>query len=133
MYGYNGHCEKLKGVTPCFVWGRGALTVGSVVPKLGGIRGVEILLLTCVYDACCQGGDIASTTTYVDFRTEDGTANAGSDFVFASGTLIFQPGETQRHIDISIIDDDVFEEDEHFFVNLNNARNERETPDASGD
>ena len=85
-----------------------------------------------MHAACRQGGDIASTTTYVDYRTEDGTANAGSDFVFASGTLIFQPGETQRHIDINIIDDDVFEEDEHFFVNLNNARNERDTPEESG-
>jgi len=27
--------DKLKGVTHCFVWGCGALTVGGVVPKLG--------------------------------------------------------------------------------------------------
>jgi len=79
-----------------------------------------------------QGGDIASTTTYVDYRTEDGTANAGSDFVFTTGTLIFQPGETQRHIEISIIDDDVFEEDEHFFVNLSNARNEGDSDKTAG-
>ena len=81
---------------------------------------------------CYQGGDIASTTTYVDYRTEDGTANAGSDFEFSTGTLIFQPGETERHIDIRIIDDDVFEEDEHFFVNLNNARNEGASEAAAG-
>jgi solute carrier family 8 (sodium/calcium exchanger) len=36
--------------------------------------------------------------------------------------LIFQPGETQRQIEISVIDDDVFEEDEHFFVKLSNVR-----------
>jgi len=68
----------------------------------------------------------------VDYRTEDGTANAGSDFTFATGTLIFQPGETERHIEISIIDDDVFEEDEHFFVNLNNVRNEGDTEATTG-
>ena len=80
-----------------------------------------------------QGGDVASTTTYVDYRTEDGTANAGSDFEFTTGTLIFQPGETERHIEIRIIDDDVFEEDEHFFVNLSNARNEGDDETTSGD
>ena len=81
---------------------------------------------------CVQGGDTASTTTYVDYRTEDGTANAGSDYEFTTGTLIFQPGETQRHIDINIIDDDVFEEDEHFFVNLSNARNVGDAETSAG-
>lgn len=32
----------------------------------------------------------------VDYRTEDGTANAGSDYEFAEGTLLFKPGETQK-------------------------------------
>lgn len=29
----------------------------------------------------------------MDYRTEDGTANAGSDYEFAEGTLVFKPGE----------------------------------------
>jgi solute carrier family 8 (sodium/calcium exchanger) len=58
----------------------------------------------------------------VDYRTEDGTANAGSDYEEAEGTLIFGPGETQKQFFISVIDDDVFEEDEHFYVRLANAR-----------
>lgn len=32
----------------------------------------------------------------VDYRTEDGTANAGSDYEFAEGTLLFKPGETLK-------------------------------------
>lgn len=32
----------------------------------------------------------------VDYRTEDGTANAGSDYEFAEGTLVFKPGETVK-------------------------------------
>lgn len=56
----------------------------------------------------------------VDYRTEDGTANAGSDYEEAQGTLIFGPGETQKQFFISVIDDDVFEEDEHFYVRLSN-------------
>lgn len=86
----------------------------------------------CGLHVSSQGGDIASTTTYVDYQTEDGTANAGSDFEYTSGTLIFEPGETERHIEISIIDDDVFEEDEHFFVNLSDARNESSSDTATG-
>lgn len=34
--------------------------------------------------------------TQVDYRTEDGTANAGSDYEFAEGTLVFKPGETVK-------------------------------------
>eukprot|EP00057_Strongylocentrotus_purpuratus_P007467 XP_011661941.1 PREDICTED: sodium/calcium exchanger 3 isoform X4 [Strongylocentrotus purpuratus] len=67
------------------------------------------------------GGDMNSTV-YVDYKSEDGTANAGSDFHYAEGTLIFKPGETHKEIPLSIIDDDIFEEDEHFFVRLNNIR-----------
>ncbi|XP_008297090.1 sodium/calcium exchanger 1-like isoform X5 [Stegastes partitus] len=68
-----------------------------------------------------RGGDLTSTVT-VDYRTEDGTANAGSDYQFAEGTVVFQPGETEKEICIDIIDDDIFEEDEHFLVHLSNVK-----------
>lgn len=58
----------------------------------------------------------------VDYATEDGTANADSDYVPVEGTLVFRPGETQKEIFIKVIDDDVFEEDEHFYVRLSNPR-----------
>lgn len=32
----------------------------------------------------------------MDYRTEDGTANAGSDYEFAEGALLFKPGETLK-------------------------------------
>ncbi|XP_018411511.1 PREDICTED: sodium/calcium exchanger 2 isoform X1 [Nanorana parkeri] len=67
----------------------------------------------------CQGGD-GTSTFYVDYKTEDGSANAGSDYEYSEGTLIFKPGETQKEIKVGIIDDDIFEEDEHFFVRLMN-------------
>nr|XP_033811655.1 sodium/calcium exchanger 2 [Geotrypetes seraphini] len=69
----------------------------------------------------CQGGD-GNSTFYVDYKTEDGSANAGSDYEYSEGTLIFKPGETQKELKIGIIDDDIFEEDEHFFVRLLNLR-----------
>eukprot|EP00066_Takifugu_rubripes_P023989 XP_011613255.1 PREDICTED: sodium/calcium exchanger 3 [Takifugu rubripes] len=68
-----------------------------------------------------KGGDI-NKTIYVDYKTEDGSANAGADYEFTEGTVVFKPGEMFKEIHIGIIDDDIFEEDEHFFVRLGNLR-----------
>ncbi|XP_062296090.1 sodium/calcium exchanger 3 isoform X4 [Scomber scombrus] len=68
-----------------------------------------------------KGGDI-NKTIYVDYKTEDGSANAGADYEFTEGSVVFKPGEMIKEISIGIIDDDIFEEDEHFFVRLNNLR-----------
>ncbi|XP_060791183.1 solute carrier family 8 member 4a isoform X4 [Neoarius graeffei] len=68
-----------------------------------------------------HGGD-SGCTVKVDYRTEDGTANAGSDYEFAEGTLVFKPGETIKELTVGVIDDDIFEEDEHFYVHLSNPR-----------
>lgn len=56
----------------------------------------------------------------VDYYTEDGSAEAGSDYIEAKGTLLFTPGIDERFIKIEIIDDDVFEQDERFFIRLKN-------------
>ncbi|XP_040054686.2 sodium/calcium exchanger 3 isoform X2 [Gasterosteus aculeatus] len=68
-----------------------------------------------------KGGDV-NKTIYVDYKTEDGSANAGADYEFSEGTVVFKPGEMIKEINIGIIDDDIFEEDEHFFVRLSNLR-----------
>ncbi|XP_077178736.1 sodium/calcium exchanger 3 isoform X4 [Paroedura picta] len=68
-----------------------------------------------------KGGDM-SKTVYVDYKTEDGSANAGADYEFTEGTVVLKSGETQKEFSIGIIDDDIFEEDEHFFVRLSNLR-----------
>ncbi|XP_077262583.1 sodium/calcium exchanger 3 isoform X2 [Temnothorax americanus] len=66
------------------------------------------------------GGDLNRPCT-VDYYTEDGSAEAGSDYVSAKGTLTFEPGETMKTIQLSVIDDELFEEDEHFYVRLSNV------------
>ncbi|XP_043328351.1 sodium/calcium exchanger 3 isoform X4 [Cervus canadensis] len=75
-----------------------------------------------------KGGD-TSKTLYVDYKTEDGSANAGADYEFTEGTVVLKPGETQKDFSVGIIDDDIFEEDEHFFVRLSNVRMEEEQPE----
>ncbi|XP_075718868.1 sodium/calcium exchanger 1 isoform X3 [Rhinoderma darwinii] len=77
-----------------------------------------------------RGGDLTNTV-FVEFRTEDGTANAGSDYEFTEGTVVFKPGETQKEIRVGIIDDDIFEEDENFLVHLSNIRVNSETIDVN--
>uniref|UniRef100_A0A4W5NHI6 Solute carrier family 8 member 2a n=1 Tax=Hucho hucho TaxID=62062 RepID=A0A4W5NHI6_9TELE len=69
----------------------------------------------------CEGG-MGQHTFYVDYHTENGSANAGADYEFSEGTLVFKPGESRKEIKVGILDDDVFEEDEHFFVRLQNLR-----------
>ncbi|KAG8444098.1 hypothetical protein GDO86_009329 [Hymenochirus boettgeri] len=77
-----------------------------------------------------RGGDLTNTV-FVDFRTEDGTANAGSDYEFTEGTIVFKPGETQKELRVGIIDDDIFEEDENFLVHLSNVRVNAENTEAN--
>lgn len=47
-----------------------------------------------------QGGT-GQNTFYVDYCTENGSANAGADFEFSEGTLVFKPGETRKEIKVS--------------------------------
>lgn len=68
-----------------------------------------------------RGGDL-SIIVFVDFRIEDGIVNVGFDYEFTEGIVIFKLGEIQKEIRVGIIDDDIFEEDENFFVYFSNVR-----------
>merc|ERR1711902_15655 len=68
-----------------------------------------------------EGGDM-NETIQVDYKTEDGTASSEGDYIEAIGTLTFGPGETQKHVTLEVLDDDVFEEDEHFYIRISNLR-----------
>ena len=63
-------------------------------------------------------------TVVVNYSTANGTAQlANSDYVAASGTLTFAPGETTKRITIRVNGDRRVEPNETFFVNLTNAKN----------
>eukprot|EP00232_Nephroselmis_pyriformis_P022302 CAMPEP_0182866928 /NCGR_PEP_ID=MMETSP0034_2-20130328/8450_1 /TAXON_ID=156128 /ORGANISM="Nephroselmis pyriformis, Strain CCMP717" /LENGTH=894 /DNA_ID=CAMNT_0024999261 /DNA_START=354 /DNA_END=3038 /DNA_ORIENTATION=- len=66
-----------------------------------------------------RGGPMNDTVT-VDYFTEEGTADAGSDFTETKGTLTFKPGVESQVIKVPITDDDQYEPDETFTVNLAN-------------
>ena len=56
----------------------------------------------------------------VDYLTVDGTAHAGSDYEAASGTLDFEPGETDLAVIVGVLDDAVDEGEEIFALVLRN-------------
>jgi len=68
-----------------------------------------------------EGGDL-SLPVQVDYKTEDGTACSPDDYTGVSGTLTFGPGVTQQQVELEVMDDDVFEEDEHFYIRISNPR-----------
>ena len=57
----------------------------------------------------------------VDYRTQDGTATAGSDYTSTSGTLTFAPGEDKKTVSVPIMDDAVEDSGETFTLVLSNA------------
>jgi len=58
----------------------------------------------------------------VYYKTEEGTASNKDDYEDVEGTLVFEKGETEKEILIPIMDDEAFEQDEHFFVKLSDPK-----------
>ncbi len=59
----------------------------------------------------------------VSYATRDGTAVAGEDYLAASGTLTFAPGETSRTVPVPLLDDGLPEPAETFAVTLSSPTN----------
>jgi subtilisin family serine protease/subtilisin-like proprotein convertase family protein len=68
-------------------------------------------------------GPLTTDAATVRYATANGTASAGSDYVAASGTLTFAPGNTAQTVSIVVIGDTINENNETFFVNLSSAVN----------
>lgn len=52
------------------------------------------------------------------FLTFSGAADGGQDFAPLSGQLLFGPGETSRDLIMDILDDDIPEGPEDFYINI---------------
>jgi PKD repeat protein len=71
-------------------------------------------------------------TVSVGFATTDGTAQAGSDYVAASGTVSFAAGETTKTATVSVVGDTSVETDEVFSVLLSGPSAGLSIADAQG-
>ncbi len=65
----------------------------------------------------------STETVTVAYATSDGTAEAGSDYTAASGTLSFVGGDTVKAISVEVEDDSDAEGNETFTVSLSNPQN----------
>ena len=64
---------------------------------------------------------VSAQAVTVQFATADATANAGSDYNAATGTLTFPPGTATRTVAVGVRGDTTVEPDETFWVDLSNA------------
>ena len=67
----------------------------------------------------------------VGYATSDGTAEAGSDYESASGTVTFSPGETSQTVSVTINGDDEAEANETFTLALTSTPNGQIDPQNS--
>ncbi|WP_225205540.1 beta strand repeat-containing protein [Novosphingobium huizhouense] len=94
----------------------GSLSVNSVSVAEGN-SGTRTLTFTVTLSSA------SVQTVTVNYATADGTATAGSDYVAASGTLTFAPGETTKTVAITVNGDLAVEANETFTLQLSNAVN----------
>jgi subtilisin-like proprotein convertase family protein len=59
----------------------------------------------------------------VDYAASDGTATAGSDYLFTSGTLTFRPFTRARTVSVPVLGDTAIEGNETFLVTLTSPSN----------
>jgi len=88
------------------------VTVGFTNPKFITLECAGILDIVVKVSARVEG------KLEVRYFTQDGLALAGKRYTYTEGNLIFQPGETEKIISIPIIDNEVWEEQEDFTIQL---------------
>jgi hypothetical protein len=70
----------------------------------------------------------------VFYNTSDGTALAGRDYVHVQGFLKWNHGDTSdQYIEVEIQDDDMFEDDRSFFINISKSFSEFVGFDVTGE
>lgn len=68
-----------------------------------------------------RGGNLNCAFS-VGYRTVDGSAKAGEDYVSTSGVLSFEMGQVEGKVKVRILDDNVYEPDESFSIVLENVK-----------
>jgi hypothetical protein len=111
------HDEYAQTVTPQpDTGGLPTLSVQDVVvaePTNGTVNAVFPVGLSTAY----------TQAVTVAYSTTNGTATAGSDYNAVSGTLVFEPGETNKSISVTVLADVISEGNENFRVNLSSPTN----------
>ena len=67
--------------------------------------------------------DVSGAPVTVDYKTADAVGTADEDYVAQQGTLTFNPGEQTKTISVELLGDAVLQDNETFFLRLNNGSN----------
>lgn len=86
-----------------------ALPASSAMEN-GGVTQISVI----------RGGN-SSTTASVVFSTDDASAVAGTHYIANSGTIVFGPGETQKDIPLTILDNSRPDTAKSFLVRLSSS------------
>jgi len=92
----------------------GGVKISFETPTIIGKESTKLLTCKIVLSQS------SPTPVTVEYRTENGTAEAGKDYVKSTGTVTFKPGSTTEEIQVTLIEDDEFEPDETFTIHLHN-------------
>ncbi len=117
--------------------GNGAFLSAPQVTQSFAVIGPATLPALSINDVSLNEGNSGTTTftftvslsapsalpVTVNYATADGTAQAGTDYTAASGSLTIPANQTTGTISITVNGDTVAEPDETFFVNLSGAIN----------
>lgn len=93
------------------------VTVGFDPAEYCVLENVGTVELRCVLD---RGSLAVSTEVVVNYTTIADTAAEYEDFIPTQGVLTFGPSESEKFIEIGIVDNEEYEDDEQFFVKLTN-------------
>ncbi len=102
---------------------------GEATATLQNDDGPQLSVLDVSVDENTQDGFVVFNVTLLEstgdpvtvvYTTADGTATAGSDYTATSGTLSFSGDTTALQVTVAITDDNVFEADETFTLELSN-------------
>ncbi|MDY3557349.1 autotransporter-associated beta strand repeat-containing protein, partial [Gemmata sp. JC717] len=115
-----------KTFTISYVGGTGNDVVVSVAPptvSIGNVTAAEGNSGSTAFTFTVTLSAVSAQTVTVNYATANGTAQTGSDYTSASGTLTFAPGETSKTITVAVTGDTTVEPDETFTVVLSGASN----------
>ncbi len=103
----------------------GTVSIGDTPVVTEGNSGTTNAVFTVTLDT--PPSPAASVS--VDYDFVSGTAIAGDDFIDATGTITFAPGQTSKTVVVQVKGDRVGEESENFIVRLTDATNAEITGD----
>jgi hypothetical protein len=77
----------------------------------------------CAFEVTLDGPAGEGVPIQMQYATLDDTATAGADYLAASGSLTFAPGQLSKTITVAVVGDVAVELDERYFVRLSGAVN----------